>query len=80
MAKIIQEQCSECGKYTKPSWKRLWVTAMDLCYGHPLKVSQLEEYSQSKLSDDDYIMISDIDEKKSVRVSLKTLKKYFKTK
>jgi hypothetical protein len=80
MSKIIQEQCSQCGKYTKLSWKRLWVTAMDLCSGHPLKVSELEEYSQSKLSDEDCIMISDISGKKSVRVSLKTLKKYFKTK
>lgn len=40
-------------------------------------VSQLEEMSSGQLSDEDVIMISDISEKKSLKITVGMLKKEF---
>lgn len=77
MSKLIQEQCPQCNKYTKLSWKRFWITAGDLCYGHSSKVTDLEEMPISELKAEDYIMISDVSEKKSKKIKILTLIQYF---
>ena len=77
MSKIIQEQCTQCNRYTNLSWKRLWISARDLCYGHPSKVTDLEEMPISELKTEDYIMISDVSEKKSKKIKILTLIQYF---
>ena len=77
MSKIIQEQCPKCGKYTNLSWKRPWITARELCWGHQYKVTELEEMSLSELKDDDYVMIVDGSEQKSKKIKILTLIQYF---
>lgn len=42
-----------------------------------LKLSELEEVTE--LSEDDYVLITDTSEKKSVKVKLSTLKKFIKS-
>lgn len=71
MSKII---CEKCGKNNgKQKW---YQSVWDMCHGHPWKVSELETISE--MSDDDYIMITDMSEQKSKKVTLGALKEYLK--
>jgi len=64
--KIIREQCDKI-----PVKRRWYHPARDM------KVSELDELLE--LDDSDYLLISDISEKKSVKISLKTLKRFIKS-
>ena len=71
MNKII---CEKCGKNNgKQKW---YQSVLDMCHGHSLKVSELETIS--KMDDNDCIMISDMDEHESKKVTLGALKEYLK--
>jgi hypothetical protein len=71
MSKII------CEKSGKDNEKQKWHQSVwDMCHGRPLKVSELETISE--MSDDDCIMITDMSELKSKKVTLGALKEYLK--
>ena len=71
-------KCPKCNK-TKigtEGWLDFFTPKRELCWGgHPMKVSDLEEISIEEISAEDLILISDMSEKKSKAISIKTLKK-----
>ena len=75
MSKIIAEKiCERCGKNNgKQKW---YQSVWDMCHGHSLKVSELETIF--KVDDNDCIMISDMSECKSKKITIGDLKKYLK--
>jgi hypothetical protein len=69
-------KCIKCGK--EPSWwQPQWIRVCDCSQG--VATSELDEIQFDELSDEDYIMISDISKKSSLKVSLATLKKFIKS-
>ena len=67
-------KCEKCNGVK--SGRKWYHSAWSLCYGHPTKVSELEELTQ--LDNNDYIMISDMSCNISKKVSLETLRNFFK--
>lgn len=65
-------KCVQCGLPRKLRW---WIPIWGLCscWKH-MKVSELED--PQGLSDDDYLLMTDTSEKKSVKVKLGALKEY----
>lgn len=77
MSKIINETCSKCGKiYTFIVETPSYIRKKSLCWDHSWKVSDLEEMTPKELSNEDVIMISDINEKKSMKITIGDLIKY----
>ena len=62
-------KCEKCGKTVIGTEK--WYDfspKRDLCWGgHPLKASELPEMEETSVDDNDYIIICDISEKRSVK-------------
>jgi hypothetical protein len=48
-------------------------------FGLPWKVSELEELQSSNLSNEDYLLISDMSQKKSMKVKLGSLKEFLRS-
>lgn len=75
--KITSEnrRCERCG-LIKAGHERWYNTVWNLCWGHNQKVSELTEITD--LDDSDYLLISDMSKDMSCKVSLGTLRKYFR--
>lgn len=68
-------KCKTCNKIISGSWYYYFIF-WKACQGHPWKVSELE--TMTSISDEDVIMISDMSEKKTLKINLGELKKYFR--
>lgn len=67
-------KCVQCGWPRKLRW---WIPIWGLCScWKGRRVSELEE--PWGLSDDDYLLMTDTSEKKSVKVKLEALKEYIR--
>ena len=77
--KIIKENkvCKKCGK-TFAGKQKWYQSVWSICWGHPWKVSELEEMIFP--DDNDFIMIVDESENASKKIKIKTLVKYIQNK
>ena len=78
--KIICEKCDRIRAGTDDRWYRFFVPPWMLCWGHNIKVSELECMTKNDLDIEDIFMISDMSEKKSKQIKIGELIKFIKTK
>ena len=68
------EKCLKCGRrFVHRWWEPLWTACS--CF-KSMKTSEFEELFH--LDDDDYLLLSDTSEKRSVKIKLSTLKLFLK--
>jgi hypothetical protein len=67
------ERCKQCGGpiFNKIPW---WYPKWFLCYGHPKRLSELEK--MGKLDNNDVLLITDVSEHTSKRVTVRDLKNF----
>ena len=70
-------KCEKCGSI-KAGTERWWQSKWGLCWGHVPRVSELESITNGQLSENDFLLVSDIDEKKSKKLKVGDLLEYIK--
>ncbi len=74
-------KCNKCGKTIAgtETWYNM-TTKRSLCWGHNLKLSELEKMHLDEISVDDIILITDVDKKESKTITVGMLVDYIKSK
>lgn len=74
-------KCNKCNKTIAGTEKWYDLTPKrSLCWGHSLKLSELEKIQLEEISMDDIILITDVDKKESKTITVGMLVDYIKSK
>jgi len=69
--------CKTCGRVISGT-ERWYHSKSLLCYGHSLRLNDLDEIYNGELSINDYLLLTDTDKEKSRKVKLGELVKFIK--